>query len=315
MGILDNRQILFLTALLTMTMIAGCSQVSYEDAASRPFFEQPYYADSHGKKTWWDRLVELDPSTLNLKVSKHYLEDPPERLAVLPFLDEGSAQYIVDKMPVTVRNQEQRRRWAWTDAQRLRGDMVGYLAQREFVVLNPIAVDAVLEEHGIDNGKKLAQVDPHQLGQWLHVDGVVYGMVTHYESYYLFLVSAEEVGVQGRMVSTHSDRVLLKFDGDRYHVNPMPAVDPIDIALNSAQTLVDMRDINIARAEDEVCRELVLRIPTSPVLKQRLADEALEAEGRGDAPVVSDPAQEPDSAAKPDPSREAPTAAAIQARL
>ncbi len=281
MGSMDHRLFLILTGLIAM--IAGCSQVSYEQAAARPFFEEPYYANAHGRKTWWDRLVELDPSRLNVNVSKDYLEDPPERLAVLPFLDEGSAQYIVDKMPVTIRDREQRQRWAWTDAQRLRGDMVGYLAQREFIVLNPISVDAVLEEHGVDNGKKLAQVDPQQLGQWLHADALVYGMVTHYESYYLFLVSAEEVGVRGRMVSTHDGRVLLRFDGDRYHVNPMPAIDPIDIAINSAQTLVDMRDVNIARAEDEVCRELVLRIPDSPVLRQRLMDQALEDEARSGA--------------------------------
>ncbi len=165
--------------------------------------------------------------------------------------------------------------------------MVGYLAQREFTVRNQIGIDAVLASHGIDDGTKLARVSPQQLGEWLDADAVVYGEVTHYEGFYLFLVSAEQVSIRGRMVSTHDGKTLVTFTGGRYHVNPMPAIDPIDMAINSVQTLADMRDVNIARAEDEACREVVVRIPQSPALERQLAEEAIE---RGsnmppDAPV------------------------------
>jgi hypothetical protein len=264
--------------LALLVCAGGCANVSSHDADSRPFFQKPYYVTTHGKKTWWDRLVELDPSGITVKSSPQYLKNPPERIAVLPFVDDGSAQYVVDKLPLTMRNRKERARWAWTDAQRLRLDMVGYLAQREFIVRNPIGVDAVLAQHGIDNGADLARVSPRQLGSWLGADAVVYGAVTHYEGFYLFLVSAEQVSIEGRMVSTQNGDTLVEFSGGRYHVNPMPAVDPIDMALNSVQTLADMRDINITRAEDEVCREVVMRIPRSPLLRQRLADEAIEAQ-------------------------------------
>jgi len=49
-------------------------------------------------------------------------------------------------------------------------------------------------------------------------------------------------------------------------------------------TLLDFRDVTLARAEDEVSRELALRIPVSERLKQRMADaviahaEAVEAD-------------------------------------
>jgi hypothetical protein len=68
---------------------------------------------------------------------------------VLPFTDRGSANFVVDKIPLTFRKRQQRASWAWTDAQRLRRSMLGYLAGREFYILNPIGIDAVLQFHGI----------------------------------------------------------------------------------------------------------------------------------------------------------------------
>jgi hypothetical protein len=262
----------------------GCANVSAKDADARPFYQQPYEVASHGRKDWWDRIVELDPSGVKVAVSPEYKKNPPERIAVLPFVDDGSAQYVVDKLPMTDRNKTERERWAWTDAQRLRLYMVGYLAQREFTLINPIGIDAVLASHGIDDGAELNRVSPQQLGAWLGADAVVYGEVTHYEGFYLFLVSAEQVSIRGRMVSTHDGKTLIEFSGGRYHVNPMPAIDPIDMAINSAQTLIDMRDVNIARAEDEACREVVVRIPRSRILERRLAEEALAQSS--DAPAV-----------------------------
>ncbi len=277
-------------ALLSAMMgigAGGCASVSAKDANARPFYQKPYEVASHGRKDWWDRIVELDPSGVKVAVSPQYTKNPPERIAVLPFVDDGSAQYVVDKLPMTDRDKEERDRWAWTDAQRLRRYMVGYLAQREFTLSNPIGIDAVLASHGIDDGAELSRVSPQQLGAWLGVDAVVYGEVTHYEGFYLFLVSAEQVSIRGRMVSAHDGKTLIEFSGGRYHVNPMPAIDPIDMAINSAQTLIDMRDVNIARAEDEACREVVVRIPRSRILERRLAEEALARSS--DAPAI-DPA-------------------------
>jgi len=53
---------------------------------------------------------------------------------VLPFADTGSANFVVDKIALTHRNKVERANWAWTDSQRLRRSLDGYLAQREFLV-------------------------------------------------------------------------------------------------------------------------------------------------------------------------------------
>jgi hypothetical protein len=131
--------------------LAGCSTVSQRAEERRPFFQPEYELTSHGRKTLFDRIVELDPGGLNVKVASDYQSNAPLRVAVLPFTDRGSANFVVDKIPLTYRDQQQRASWAWTDAQRLRRSMVGYLSGREFYVLNPIGIDAVLRSHSITN--------------------------------------------------------------------------------------------------------------------------------------------------------------------
>ncbi len=269
-----------------LVSFAGCSTISQRTEESRPFFQPEYELTSHGRKTLFDRIVELDPGRMNVKIASDYQRNAPLRIAVLPFIDRGSANFVVDKIPLTFRDQRQRAEWAWTDAQRLRRSMVGYLSGREFYVLNPIGVDAVLRARGITDEAKLEKVTPQQLGSWLGADAVVYGEVLHYEAYYLALVSGWQVSIQGRMVSTHDAEQLIGFAGSRYDVNVLPALTPQDILINSAESLLQLRDVELARSEEEVCRELVLRIPVSESLRLQIARQALEIDAQSEDPPM-----------------------------
>jgi hypothetical protein len=124
----------------------------------------------------------------------------------------------------------------------------------------------------------LDKVPPQTLGKWLGVDAVVYGDVTHYESYYALLISAWQVGVGVKMVSTHDGEELFSATGSRYSVNFMPAFDPLDIAINSGLSLLELRDVTLARAEEEDAREIALRIPRSDKLKSQLIEETRNSE-------------------------------------
>jgi len=113
------------------------------------------------------------------------------------------------------------------------------------------------------------------LGKWFHCDAVMYGTVEHYDAYYFALVSGYVVGVDARFVSTHDGETLMRSEGSRYSLNVMPALDPQDILINSAESLLQLRDVELARAEEEVARELVIRIPPSDTLRSRIAREAI----------------------------------------
>jgi Putative bacterial lipoprotein (DUF799) len=254
-------------------VLIGCASSSYE---SRPFFQHEYAAESHGQKTIIDRIVESDPGGFKVETSPQYLKDPPERIAVLPFADIGSANFVVAKIALTHRSKIERANWAWTDSQRLRRSLDGYLAQREFIVSPLDGVDAVLRARGIDTPAKLSRTPPEELGRLLGVDAVVYGTVMHYEAYYLLLVAGWQVSVEVRMVSTHGGENLVIATGSRYAIQVMPALSVRDIVINSAQNVLQLRDIMLARAEEEKCREIVHRVPVSQELKARIEQRALD---------------------------------------
>jgi hypothetical protein len=268
--------------LFVSCLLIGCAGNSYE---SRPFFQHEYHPESHGRKTILDRIVETDPGSFKVETSPQYFKEPPVRIAVLPFTDIGSANFVVDKIPLTNRNKIERANWAWTDSQRFRRSLHGYLAQREFILTPLDGTDAVLRARGIDTPAKLYQISPEQLGRLLDVDAVVYGTVMHYEAYYLLLVAGWQVGVEVRVVSTHDSEDLIKANGSRYAVQVMPALSLLDILINSAQNVLQLRDILLARAEEETCREIVHRVPVSQELKQRIEQRALDSAEEADYPT------------------------------
>jgi hypothetical protein len=269
------------------SLLIGCASNSYE---SRPFFQHEYAAESHGQKNILDRIVETDPGGFKVETSPQYLKDPPERIAVLPFADIGSANFVVDKIALTHRSKIERANWAWTDSQRLRRSLDGYLAQREFIVSPLDGVDAVLRARGIDTPAKLYQTPPEELGRLLGVDAIVYGTVTHYEAYYLLLVAGWQVSIEVSMVSTHGGENLVVAAGSRYAVQIMPALSVQDIVINSAENVLQLRDIILSRAEEETCREIVHRVPVSQELKARIEQRALDGAEEADPVSATRPA-------------------------
>jgi len=251
--------------------LSACAQTNPGD---RRFYRPEYGLETHGRKTWFDHLVEVDPGGITTEIAPNYDRDAPQRIAVLPFTDMGSANYVVNKIPLTHRDQQEREDWAWTDANRMRRCVAGYLAEREFLEANLIQIDAILKLHGIDTEQKLEQVPPPTLGKWFGVDAVVYGAVTHYEAFYGFLIAGWQVGADVRIVSTHDGEQLFAARGTRYEVYLQPAWDPVDIAINSALGLLQLRDVQLARAEDEDAREIALRIPRSERLERLLIEDA-----------------------------------------
>ena len=249
--------------ILVVLLCSGCAASRAAHYDTRPFYLTEQDVETHGKKTWFDHVVEVDPGRIKFQLAKDYQDDPPIRIAVLPFVDRGSAQYVVDKIALSRRDKVEREEWAWTYANRLRKNVTGQIAEREFEVVPLPAVDAILQDHGIDNWKELQQVPPEQLGQWLGADTVVYGEVLRYEAFYALLVSGWRVGAEVHMVSTRDGHQIFGSSDTRNAVDLLPAFDPIDIGINSGLALLELRDVTLARAEDEVAREIVLRIPTA----------------------------------------------------
>jgi hypothetical protein len=243
---------------LGLALLAGCASTPPK---SRHFFLAEEGLESHGRKTWADRLFEADPGGASFVIAEDYQERPPQKIAVLPFLDEGKGNYLVNKVPLKTLNEDELSRWSWTHTNRVRRALAGDLAAREFVIVSLLRVDAVLADHGITDGDKLNAVPPEELGRWFNADTVVYGDLLSYEAYYSFLFSSWKVSARVRMVSTKDGHELFSCTDRRYSSNVNPAIDPIDMVINSILSLVHLRDITLARTEYEVGREIALSLP------------------------------------------------------
>jgi hypothetical protein len=234
---------------------------------------------THGRKAWYDRIIELDPGNAEFTVASDYQQAPPKTIAVLPFTDLGDGEFVVDKIQVIPRSEQERARWGWSHANHLRRAFAGDVATREFTIIPLLAIDAVLAERGILDFNKLGAASPMEIGRWLHADALVYGEVLDYEAYYGFLVAAWRVTARVRMVSTRDGHVLYTCTDTRYSNNVTPAIDPIDIGINSVLNLLELRDITLARAEYEVGREIVLRLPVAERNVSDFKTNAIEQEG------------------------------------
>src|SRR6266851_546086 len=89
-GVRPGRRSHMIVLLLILTLLAGCSATA-KNYDTRPFFQPEQGVEFHGRKTWLDHLVEVDPGKVGLYTVADYQVDPPERIAVLPFVDHGSA--------------------------------------------------------------------------------------------------------------------------------------------------------------------------------------------------------------------------------
>jgi len=243
---------------LLAVALTGCASPQPQ---SKHFFLAEEELETHGRKTWFDRLFEGDPGGVSFVVAADYQERPPRKIAVLPFVDEGKGSYLVDRVPLKSHNAEEQSRWSWSHTNRVRRALAGDLATREFVVVSLLRVDAALADHGIIDGDKLNAVPPEELGRWLDVDTVVYGELISYEAYYGFLVSSWKVSARARMVSTKDGHEIFSCTDSRYSSSVNPAIFPIDMVINSGLSLAHLRDIEVARAEDEVGREIALSLP------------------------------------------------------
>ncbi len=211
-----------------------------------------------------DRLYELDPQG-KIFVSKTLLENPPKTVAVLPFRSqigegrvegsEGLFHFLSRKDPSQPESVGERMRRAF----------FGQFAQLEFDHVKISRIDRTLQSEGVDNWEKMKSLPPPRLGELLGADAVIIGEVTHFDYYYAFLYSQLAVGLSLEMIDTRTEEVLWRVQDARRDHTVRVVYDPIALIVGLFQVGFSMRPINMMRAMDEICRELVGTIPLPPV--------------------------------------------------
>jgi hypothetical protein len=210
-----------------------------------------------------DRVYELDPQG-KIFVSRTLLENPPKTVAVLPFRSqtgEGRVEGSEGLYNLLSRKDPSQPEPV---GERMRRAFFGQFAQLEFDHVKISRIDRALQREGLDTWEKMETFPLQRLGELLGADAVVVGHVTHFDYYYAFLYSQLAVGLSLEMRDTKSGEVLWRVHDARRDHTVRIVYDPIALAVGLFQVGFSMRPINMMRAMDEICRELVGTIPPPP---------------------------------------------------
>lgn len=253
-----------LVVLLLISLVAaGCFSRNGErrTTGEEPFFQEESGLSEHGKKKTLDRIYQIDPGGKEFNISDKFYTDPPRKIAVLPFDNLVGGKYILNSVPLPRFSKKETDGWNWTYANRLRRFFFGHFASREFVDIELMYVDKVLQELGIITPNDLYKIPAQELGEILGADALIYGKVTEYKNSYYMLYKQIRIGLSIKCVSTKDDTIFFEGEQVRHDNDIRVATNPFDFVIASFQNSMSMRDVYAARASEEVVRELVIRIP------------------------------------------------------
>ncbi len=210
-------------------------------------------------KDTMEQIYELDPSG-RIYVSPSLVNDPPRRVAILPFQSVVGGGRIEGSRSIF--HWLTRREDASAQvAEQMRQAFFGQFAQLEFDLLKMSRVDRILSQEGLESVEKIRSTPAQHLGEILGADAVIFGEVSQFDYYYGLLYAQLAAGLSMQMIDTRDGRVLWQVRDTRRDHWLRVALDPIGIAVGLFQIGFAMRPINMMRAMDEVCREIVGTIP------------------------------------------------------
>lgn len=252
-----------IAVLLISLFVTGCfsSAGKRKTTGEEPFFQKETGLAEHGKKKTLDRIYQIDPGDKEFEISDAFYTDPPRKIAILPFDNLIGGKYILNSVPIPRFSKEETDGWNWTYANRLRRFFFGHFASREFVDIELMYVDKMLQELGVLTPNDLYKISPQELGGILGADALIYGKVTEYKNSYYALYKQIRIGLSIKCVSTKDGTVFFKGEQVRHDNDIRVATNPVDFLIASFQNSMSMRDVYAARASEEVVRELVIRIP------------------------------------------------------
>ncbi len=184
-----------------------------------------------------------------------YATDPfmaknmPKTVAVLPFVNEAESQ---------------------KGSEEVRRGFYNHFSSLPFADMQVQRVDSLLRKADLmGDPKALAKKTPQELGKILGVDAVVYGTVSNFDKLFLALYSQVSVGAEVRMYDTKTGHFLWSGKHTaRIHEGGI-STNPVGIVAVVIATALNMRDIQLLRACDDLFRDMVKTIPV-PTLAEAL---------------------------------------------
>ncbi|NLA40538.1 MAG: DUF799 family lipoprotein [Smithella sp.] len=180
------------------------------------------------------------------KVDPYMKKHVPLSTAVLPFVDLSGSKEGGDAM---------------------RRGFYNHFSSLPFKDMELYKVDDLLAKAGLTDAEVIRKTSPQKLGEILGVDAVVFGEVSDFDKYFAVLYSQVAVGAQVKMYDTKTGNFLWSGKHKvRKHEGGV-STNPVGIIATVIATALNVRDIQLLRANDDLFRDMVKTIPT-PSLAQ-----------------------------------------------
>lgn len=168
----------------------------------------------------------------------------PRTVAVLPFVDRSKSQEGFE----TVRK-----------------GFYNHFSGLPYTDVELYQVDRLLRKARLTDPEAIANTSPQRLGEILSVDAVIMGDVSNFDKFYAVLYSQVAVGAKIEMFDTESGHFL--WSGEhvtRKHEGGI-STSPVGIVATVVSTAMNMRDIQLLRACDDLFRGMVTTIPVPTI--------------------------------------------------
>ena len=174
------------------------------------------------------------------KIDPYMKDHVPKYVAVMPFVDLSKSKEGFDT---------------------IRRGFYNHFSSLPFKDMELYQIDNLLRKAGLTDPEVISKTPPQELGKILGVDAVVFGEISNFDKLFLVMYSQVSVGAEVKMYDTKTGNFLWSGKNVvRKHEGGI-STNPIGIIATIIATSMNVRDIQLLRANDDLFREMVKTIP------------------------------------------------------
>jgi len=178
-------------------------------------------------------------------VDPYMKKHKPRTMAVLPFIDQSRSQ---------------------KGTEIVRRGFYNHFSSLPYKDMELFRVDHLLRKAGLYDPDTLSSIQPDKLREILNVDAVVFGTISNFDKIFAGIYSQVSVGAEIKMYNTEGHFLWKGQHVVRVHQGSLPT-SPIGLISSIISAAMNIRDIQLLRACDDLFRDMIKTIPVIKLAK------------------------------------------------
>jgi len=173
------------------------------------------------------------------KVDPYMEKHMPRTIAVLPFIDESKSK---------------------KGAEAVRRGFYNHLSSLPYKDIELFRIDHLLRKAGFADPVDVHKIPPEKFKEILNVDAVIFGTISNFDKLFAGVYSQVSVGAEIKMYDTQGHFLWSGKHVARIHEGGI-STSPVGIVASIISAAINIRDIQLLRACDDLFRDMVKTIP------------------------------------------------------